>query len=198
MTRDEARALRGSLPEAARRAWSARIMAAILDWNAYARSRTVMAYASIGSEVQTHALLREIALQGKRLVLPRCAGRGMMDAAPCDDLTRMAKGRYGILEPPGDARAVPRDEIDLILVPGLLFDRWGARLGQGAGYYDRYLAGYAGMTCGVAFAAQVLDRRLAVQPHDVPVRAIVTERGLCDGLQGWTLRREREDGNAEG
>lgn len=153
------------------------ILAAVLDWPSFAAADTVMAYASIGTEVDTYPLLGEILARGKRLFLPRTMGRGIMTAMQVSDLGACVPGAYGILEPPEDAYAADPTEIDLILVPGLAFDRHGNRVGHGAGYYDRYLAAYGGLTCGVCFAAQVVQG-LSPQPHDVPVGALATEAGV--------------------
>ena len=92
-------------------------------------------------------------------------------------LSALVPGMLGIPEPEASATVVEKEEIDLILVPGLLFDRRGNRMGQGAGYYDRYLADYAGMTCALAYAAQVVDTVIK-KPHDVPVKMLCTEEGL--------------------
>lgn len=177
MTRDEARRLREAFSDRERAEWSRRICDCVLSWGAFGRARTVMAYASVGAEVETWPLLAEILGRQKRLLLPRCYARGRMEALRVRDLSSLSQSRYGIPEPGPGAETVPKDEIDLILVPGLLFDRSGNRLGQGAGYYDRFLADYRGMTCGLAFEAQVMDR-LCVRAHDVPVRALCTQRGL--------------------
>lgn len=176
-TRDEARAARIALGEAARMEKSARIAEAVLSWDAFIRAGTVMSYASVGAEVRTDGLLAATCAENKWLLLPRCLGDGMMEAAEVRGLAECVPGALRILEPPPDVPAVPAEAIDLILVPGLLFDRRGSRIGQGAGYYDRFLAGYAGQTCGLAFAAQVVPR-LVTHPHDVPVRALATEDGL--------------------
>lgn len=169
--------MRQAIAGGTRAEWSAAITGHVVRWDGFTRARTVMAYASIGAEVETGALLRAVLTQGKRLLLPRCGPYGMMVAAEVSSLESLVPGRMGIAEPGGDAEAVNKEEIDLILVPGLLFDGWGNRLGQGAGYYDRFLADYGGITCALAFSAQVIDR-LETKPHDVRVRMIATERGI--------------------
>lgn len=100
-----------------------------------------------------------------------------MTAMRVTDLGACVPGVYGIPEPPEGAEVADPAEIDLIFAPGLAFDRRGNRVGHGAGYYDRYLAGYGGMVCGVCFAAQVVED-LSPAPHDVPVGALATEAGV--------------------
>lgn len=177
MTRDEARAIRKAVAKETRSAWSRDIARYVLVWESYQKARTVMAYASIGNEVETGELLQMVLADGKRLALPRCEGNGIMHAKAVQSLDGLQDGTLGILEPPQDAPTVQWAEMDLILVPGLLFDRHGNRVGQGAGYYDRFLSGFEGMTCGLAFSVQVVDN-LRPKPHDVPVRALITERGF--------------------
>ena len=86
----------------------------------------------------------------------------------------LIRHRYGMLEPGEDCPVVPREEIDLILVPGLCFDRLGYRLGQGGGYYDRYLAGYRGTTVGLC-RREVLQEHVPREAHDSRVELLVTD-----------------------
>ena len=177
MTRDEARMLRKAVPKETRSAWSRDIAQYVLAWEAYQHAETVMAYMSIGSEVETAGLLQAVLADGKRLALPRCEGSGIMHAKEVQGLDGLQRGTLGIFEPPRDAPTVHRADMDIVLVPGLLFDRQGNRMGQGAGYYDRFLSGFQGTTCGLAFSVQVVDN-LSPKPHDIPICALVTECGF--------------------
>ena len=87
--------------------------------------------------------------------------------------TELKKGRFGILEPAVPAFATG-NELDLILVPGVAFDRTGARIGHGGGFYDRLLPQYHAIRAGVCFDFQCLDH-LPVEEHDIPMSFIVTE-----------------------
>ncbi|MFN2383074.1 MAG: 5-formyltetrahydrofolate cyclo-ligase, partial [Gemmatimonadota bacterium] len=92
-----------------------------------------------------------------------------------DDLVVTARGLW---EPvPDPARAIGAEAIDLVIVPGLAFDRQGHRLGFGAGLYDRFLAGRQLPTVALAFSLQVLDA-VPHTHHDVPMDWIVTETVL--------------------
>jgi len=177
MTRPEARALRSGLDPALRRIWSGAIVEHALAWDVFRKARAVIAYAPVGSEPEIWPLLRRTLALGKRLLLPRCAGSGNMVAMEVSDLACLVPGAFGILEPAGDSRPMGKGSIDLCLTPGLLYDLQCNRLGQGGGYYDRFLKGFSGVSCGVAFAAQVVEA-LEVRPHDMPVNALVTERGV--------------------
>ena len=90
---------------------------------------------------------------------------------------------FGLRQPPASEPELPEREIDatidLALVAGLGFDRRGYRLGYGSGYFDRFLAGRPFPALGLAFDTQIVDR-LPVEPHDVPMRALITEGERID------------------
>lgn len=90
------------------------------------------------------------------------------------------KGRFGLTEPHASNATVEVKELTGILVPGLAFDREGRRLGRGRGYYDRTLVEVSGVTVGVGFSAQLIER-VPVDPWDVTLDAIVTEQSVSFG-----------------
>lgn len=107
----------------------------------------------------------------KILAFPRTAGTTMTFVAGRD----LVPGRFGIREPVGDELPPPPD---LILVPGLAFDRWGSRLGWGGGFYDRWLDSHPGVPrLGVGFSCQIVEQ-LPGEPHDLRVNFVLTEDGL--------------------
>lgn len=85
-------------------------------------------------------------------------------------------GAFGILEPIGD-QPVPKSTIDLIHVPGVVFDPSGYRIGYGGGFYDRYLADYGGVTLATAYGFQLGD--VVAEPHDIPVKELVIDETTC-------------------
>jgi 5-formyltetrahydrofolate cyclo-ligase len=82
----------------------------------------------------------------------------------------------GIWQPPQD-HPVGAEQLDLLIVPGVGFDRTGHRLGYGGGFYDHYLEHYPGWTIGLGFDCQLVDA-LPRQPHDHPIRMLITEKGV--------------------
>jgi 5-formyltetrahydrofolate cyclo-ligase len=129
-------------------------------------------------EIDIRPLLHALAERGHPVLLPITPKRGLpLDFRRWRPGDAMATGRFDTQVPTGETM-VPT----FLLVPLLAFDRRGHRLGYGAGYYDRTLAGLPGVpTLGCAFAAQEMDR-VPVGPEDVPLAAIATERGIitCD------------------
>ena len=148
---------------------------------AYRNAREIAAYLPIKNEVDA-ALVAERALaDGKRLLLPRCRSDapGLLDLGCVSCLSDVVPGRFGILEP-RQAVCRPPEAFapDVILVPGLAFDRRGNRLGFGGGYYDRLLAlpmAAAAFVVGLGYAFQLVDH-LPAEPWDRPVNAVVTDR----------------------
>jgi 5-formyltetrahydrofolate cyclo-ligase len=151
---------------------SAQVCARVLTLAPYAAARTVFVYYAVGSEVDTRPLIDEMIAGGKQVCLPSIRGQGLMDARRMDAIE---PGPYGIPAPRG--AIVPPDQIDLVLVPGLAFDPLCRRLGQGGGYYDRYLAACFAPSVGLAYACQMLDV-LPIEPHDTQLDYVVTEKKL--------------------
>ena len=141
----------------------------------FRRAKTVLCYVSLPDEVQTGPLIMQMLEAGKRVVVPHVRGEDLV-LSQLRDLGRdLAPGSFGVLEPKPDAvRPVPAQELDLVLVPGLAFDRRGHRLGRGRGYFDRLLARLPDTTStiGVCFDFQLFDR-LPTDPHDQAVGVVV-------------------------
>jgi len=143
----------------------------------YRRARSVMLYAPIAGEVNCRPIAVEAWKDDKAVLLPRVTWEArQMVAVPVGSLDHpTVTGRAGLREPDGEPW--PIDEIDLIVVPGLAYDRLGNRLGRGGGFYDRFLAkaSLAAHTCGLAFSIQVVGE-LPVHPNDYPVKVLVTDK----------------------
>ncbi len=151
---------------------SERACARILALEEYKSTQTVLCYHSVGGEVDTIRLIDRMKSDGKIVCLPAITGKGILEARRMDCLV---PGAYGIPCPEGPV--VPPEEIGLIVVPGLAFDKSCHRLGQGGGYYDRYLPRCRGATVGLAFDCQVVDD-LPLEDHDVQLDKIATELTL--------------------
>ena len=144
------------------------------------RRGPVLCYVSFRSEVSTHAFIARLWADRKRVVVPYCAGQrlGLFSMTSFDDL---APGTLGILEPKAELREqeqrrVNVEELDLLVLPGLAFDRQGGRLGHGKGCFDRLLPGARpdALLAAVAFECQLFDA-VPMQPYDVRVDAVITE-----------------------
>jgi 5-formyltetrahydrofolate cyclo-ligase len=178
---------RDAMAPAARAAGAAAALARLVTLPEWRRARTLAATASFGSELDTDPLLAAALGAGKHLALPRIDARTRtLELFYVEDpATQLAAGRWNIREPiPERCRRADLAAIDLVIVPGVAFDRRGGRLGYGGGYYDRLLPGMrsGAPRVALAFSAQVVDA-VPMGPRDLRVDVVVTE------LE--TLRAER-------
>lgn len=153
---------------------SENICARLNELAVWRNARTVCAYLSLGNEVCTHALVGG-ALADKTILAPKSHDAGRMSWHHLRDWETLAPGMFGILEPPDSEPPVEPPCPDLVLVPGLAFDRLGHRLGHGGGYYDRFLAGVSGVKVALAYSWQIRGD-IPYERHDICMDAIVTER----------------------
>ncbi len=157
--------------------WSDReLVQRFLEHPKLAQANTVLLYYGVGLEVDTKGLIQTLLENGKRVCLPKCLPEHQMQAQAIASLDDLAPDRYDIPAPKDACPVVARDEIDLVLVPGLCFDSQGSRLGQGGGYYDRYLEDYEGVTVGLC-REDFFQVNLPREPLDVWVRIVLTEEG---------------------
>lgn len=141
----------------------------------FQQARCVQTYVALRYEVNTHELIRRMLQEGKQVVVPRVAAGNTLQQYFINDFSELQADAFGILEPPpNSSRFAAAESFDLVLVPGLAFDRAGHRLGAGKGYYDRFLAGIQVPKIALAFEFQLVER-VPREPHDQRVDMIVTE-----------------------
>ena len=139
------------------------------------RASCVAFYAAVRGEIDLAPLAETLDALGIPLAYPITERGGVMHfhtATPSE----LVPGRYGIPEPRSDAPRAPLDAGSVCLVPAVAFDRSGYRVGYGGGYYDRFLAGFSGITVGIA--DKPLDFPLPREEHDLAVDYLLTEDGL--------------------
>lgn len=166
---------------------SRQICAAFMALPEYAAARTVMFYVDVRSEVRTRHALPDALRGGKRIVVPYCVNKEL-ELFLLEDMAELAVGMYKILEPRPELRGRPDKKIDvgvldLIQVPGVAFDRRGARMGHGFGYYDKLLQHARPDTPLVALAFECqLFPAIPTQAHDIFMDKIITEKAVYPGL----------------
>lgn len=176
--------IRNSLTVAERTDKSREIIRRLRDCEPYRSAKVVLTYVSFGSEVETREFLQRIIADGKTAAVPVCDTKTCeIKAYAVRDAGDLGAGAYGILEPEpekirtGVVPPVGKSEIDLVVLPGLGFDRSGYRLGYGKGYYDRFLDGFGGCSAGLCFDCCVADR-ICRDGHDLPADYVITETSV--------------------
>lgn len=140
----------------------------------YQEAETIYAYLSMPGEVCLDTLIIDAWRQGKQTAVPRVCGQEM-SFYPLTDLAEVEISPLGIREPAGATPITVREKT-LFLMPGIAFDLSRNRIGQGGGYYDRYLSSHPmPQKWAVAFGFQIYDT-LPAAPHDIKADAIITEQ----------------------
>ena len=150
----------------------------LLGMDIYGQARCISSYISVKNEVDTHGLIQATLEGGKCIGVPLTGKGGQMRHCRIASLSELKPAAFGLLEPSPEAEEIQAEAFDLILVPGLAFDREGNRIGFGAGYYDRFLARTNAPKVGLAYDSQILHH-LPSDPHDIRMDFLVTETGVC-------------------
>ena len=172
--RSRMRAVRGALPDSACDTRSEKIDARLWELSELQRASTVLAFASIGNEVRTHACIESAWAKGKRVGLPRVVGDELL-LHLVDPGTALAEGSYSVPEPSADAPRLEPIDVDFALIPALAVDSRGYRIGYGGGYYDKLIPLLKrACTCAVAYDFQLISE-VPELPFDVTVDLVVTD-----------------------
>jgi 5-formyltetrahydrofolate cyclo-ligase len=182
--REQAHANRNALADKDER--SKLICERLIALEEYQSARTVMYYVDVRSEVRTRHYLPAALGHAKRIVVPYCV-EGELELFLLTSMAQLATGAFRILEPRAELRSLPEmrvavEELDLIIVPGVAFDRRGGRLGHGFGYYDKLLQHARPDTplVALAFECQLFDEA-PMEAHDVYMDRVVTESAAYQG-----------------
>ncbi len=152
------------------------IAAQVFELSAFIKAKTVLFYASMPGEVDTFAMISKALQLKKNVAIPVIVpNQRTMIPTLINSVDDLYSGTHGIMEPRADkSKAVSGERLDLVIVPGLAFDRALHRLGRGAGYYDRFLADLPDSvtTVGTAFDFQVVDS-LPIEDHDISLDLVI-------------------------
>jgi len=153
----------------------------------YEKADTVLFYVDVRSEVRTRGYLPEALGHDKKIIVPWCNDEGELELFHLESMDELEIGMYKILEPRPDLRHLPEkqvtpDSLDLIMVPGVAFDRQGGRMGHGKGYYDKLLQHARADTPLVAPAFECqLFPEIPMDSHDIYMDLIITEKSTYPG-----------------
>lgn len=152
----------------------------------YKEAEKIFIYISYDSEINTKVIINKALKDKKKIYVPRTEFKTRhMDAVEIISLDNLIESKYGILEPSIAESHIDPSELDLIVVPGVAFDRNGGRMGYGAGFYDRYFKKINKenmnkiIKLALAYEFQMLDK-VPMNAQDVPVDFIITENEFID------------------
>ncbi|MFD1018756.1 5-formyltetrahydrofolate cyclo-ligase [Thalassobacillus hwangdonensis] len=131
------------------------------------------------SEWNTEPIIRQAWDENKFTVVPKCEPKSKrLDFYKLDDFDQLETVYFGLKEPdPTKTEPLKKSQIDLLIVPGLIYDRHGFRVGFGGGYYDRFLENYEGETVSLAASNQIVET-IPKDEFDIPVNHLITEEGF--------------------
>lgn len=148
----------------------------------YKESENIFIYISYDSEINTKDIIMRAIKEGKKIYVPRTEfSTKLMNAVRIENFDNLVESRYGILEPKKDEPFIDPNDLDLIVVPGVAFDKNGGRVGYGAGYYDRYFKRINNenkskiIKLVLAYDFQLIDK-VPTDEEDVLIDAVMTEK----------------------
>lgn len=180
-TRKRLALIRDTLSNGERKTFSESIKNNLVKLDVYKKAKTVLLYCSFGSEVETRPLIKKLLKDKKTtllpVIIPKTKTIKALEIKNFEKDTQV--GHLKITEPKNYCKEFAKNEIDLIIAPGIAFGEKGERLGYGKGFYDRFLHGYNGIIIGICFENQVTDQ-IILEEHDVKMHKIVTEKRVVD------------------
>lgn len=150
---------------------SKRIKEVLFSLEDFIKARNILFYYSFRSEVKTDIMIKEV-LEKKRIFLPKVEGKELK-IYEIKGMNEVERGFCGIFEPL-PYKLVHFKEIEMVIVPGVAFDRMGFRIGYGKGFYDRFLHLHSFQKIALAFALQIVDK-IPHTKEDIRMDKIITE-----------------------
>ncbi|MBQ4121029.1 MAG: 5-formyltetrahydrofolate cyclo-ligase [Clostridia bacterium] len=178
--RETYRSRRDELSPEQKAAWDKKIIQNITSLASYRFADVILAYHPLDGEIDIRPLLESALAAGKKVALPLCYAEGRMDFFYITSLDNLNDGKFGLKEPSPDNEKYDRDNPAqvLMLIPALVYDQNGYRLGYGRGYYDRYVNSFHGTKAGLCYRAFLHPTPLPHGRFDFAVDYIVTEKGV--------------------
>lgn len=175
--REEHLAAREALSEQERSVLDNRITQKLLATSEYAEATTVLTYVSVSSEVSTRMFIECALRDGKTVAVPRCLPGHCLEFVAIASLEQLVAAPFNLLEPAKDLSALAEVQMSnaICIVPALLVDTKGYRLGYGAGFYDRFLSTYSGKKICLAYQQNLSKTELPHTEFDVAVDVVITE-----------------------
>lgn len=155
---------------------SKKIIRKLKSLKEFKKAKTIMFYVSKDNEVFTHDIIKKM-IGRKEIIVPVTDFKNKaLILSELNDFSELEPGYYSVLEPK-NVKEVSIDEIDIVIVPGVVFDKKGNRIGYGEGYYDIFLKRTKALKIGLGFDFQIVDK-IETERYDIPVDVVVTEKEI--------------------
>lgn len=174
--RNHIKTIRNSMTANEKMEYDEAIYNKVINSDYYSKSKTIFIYVSFGSEVDTHRIIKHGLENNKIICVPKIINKAKgMKAVRINTMKELKANSFGILEPQTFLNTINPEEIDLMLIPGLAFDKKGGRLGYGAAYYDRFIkcARKNIYKIGLAYHFQLVSEIL-MEEHDMAIDDVIT------------------------
>ena len=157
------------------------MLESLLNWKVYKKAEVIHIFISMPDEPDTKAIIEHCWSSGKKVAVPLVIpDKFDLIHSEIKSFDNLISGMYGIQEPSPESRIIMTpDMFDLVIVPGVAFDKKGGRLGLGKGYYDRFLEVTSAFRLALAFDCQLIEA-VPTEFHDVPMNAILSESGIIE------------------
>ena len=175
--REKYLAVRDAFPPEQKEAFDSKILRRLTASITYRHSTDILLYASVRNEVDTWPIFEAAIKDGKRVAFPCCMSDNTMVFRYVTDRNMLSERTFGILEPHPECEECTPTNFSLLIVPGLVFDKNGYRIGYGKGFYDRYLSTFGGVSIGLVYSKLLLPE-VPRGRYDRHVDVIISEKGV--------------------
>lgn len=166
-----------SLPENYKKEADTEIIKLLLGLPEYKKANTVFCFVGVEHEINTRPFLNQVLADGKRLAVPLCVGKGIMEARRIFSLDELKKGYYGLYEPDKSSELIPMDDVEFAVIPCLTADHKGNRLGHGGGFYDTLFSRHNNIPAAI-ICRELMCREVPTEYFDHRFSITVTENGV--------------------
>lgn len=165
------------ISETERQSIEQRLSNQLINSNMWKHVKMIGITISQGFEWDTRRIIETAWRQNKTVCVPKCDPKDKkLTFYQLDSYDQLEVVYYNLLEPkPEITKKVEKASIDLLIVPGILFDKEGYRIGFGGGYYDRFLSDFPNVTASLSSAIQIVDY-IPAEPFDIPVHHLITDK----------------------
>lgn len=162
-----------NLPASDREAFDSSLLNQLTTSDLWKNSNSVGITLSTFPEIETKNIIERAWAEGKQVYIPYSGKNRKLTFYSYTLDTELEVSHFGMMEPKVRTVVIPKDEIDLVVVPGLVYNEAGYRIGFGGGYYDRYLADYTGKTCAILYPFQLDEQiHVLVESFDIAVQKL--------------------------